>query len=168
TKQGTISIDIGGDDKQVEISIADTGIGIPAEDLSHLFQKFYRVDNSDTREIGGTGLGLYLSRRLVEAMEGRIWAESQHGQGSTFSVSIPRISHQEAMQLIETLDSAAASEIGPIVAPVPIEEPQYVAPALAQPEVPATPAPQGGVFASPPAEAIAAQLVAAPVASATP
>src|SRR5690606_3878909 len=80
TQQGTISVDVTGDDKQIQVSVADTGIGIPAEDLPHLFQKFYRVDNSDTREIGGTGLGLYLSRRLAEAMEGRMWAESRHGQ----------------------------------------------------------------------------------------
>lgn len=162
TKQGSVSVDIGGDDKQIEISIQDTGIGVPAEDLSHLFQKFYRVDNSDTREIGGTGLGLYLSRRLVETMEGRVWAESQHGQGSTFFISIPRISHQEAMQLIETLESETPSVTG-VTAPafeVPPLEP--VAPMPAQ-EVPLTdPAPGSGVFASVPADVIAAQLTATP------
>lgn len=114
TKDGTVSIDISGDEKQITISIQDTGIGIPVEDLPHLFQKFYRVDNSDTREIGGTGLGLFLSRRLVEVMDGRIWAESQQGQGSTFHVSIPRISHQEAMQLIEAMgDEPIATPAAP-------------------------------------------------------
>lgn len=152
TKQGTVSIDVTGDDKEVEISVADTGIGVPAEDLPHLFQKFYRVDNSDTREIGGTGLGLYLSRRLVETMEGRIWAESQQGQGSTFFIAIPRISHQEAMERIETLQPATASM--PSAAPEVVAMPQP-APVLTQ-----TPAasPTDGVFISLPADAIAAQL----------
>lgn len=125
TKKGSVSIDIGGNDKEVKISIEDTGIGIPNEDLPHLFQKFYRVDNSDTREIGGTGLGLYLSRRLVEAMEGRVWAESRHGDGSTFFVSIPRISHQEAMELIET-SNAAPPEIAPAINGVPLFSPDSV------------------------------------------
>src|SRR5690606_8034391 len=68
TPSGDVSVDVTGDTEHVTISISDTGIGIPPEDVSHLFQKFYRVDNTDTREIGGTGLGLYLSRRLVEEM----------------------------------------------------------------------------------------------------
>ena len=101
TPAGEVVIDINGDDDHVVISIADSGIGIPAEDIPHLFQKFYRVDNSDTREIGGTGLGLYLVRRLVETMSGRVWVESEYKRGSTFSVELPRISHEEATRLIE-------------------------------------------------------------------
>lgn len=101
TKEGEIIIDVNGDDTHVVVSIADSGIGIPADDIPHLFQKFYRVDSSDTREIGGTGLGLYLCRRLAEAMEGRIWVESEQGKGSKFSIELPRISHTEAQQLIE-------------------------------------------------------------------
>ena len=159
TKQGSVSIDIGGDEKEVEISVQDTGIGIPAEDLSHLFQKFYRVDNSDTREIGGTGLGLYLSRRLAEAMEGRIWAESQHGQGSTFFLSIPRISHQEAMQLIETLDEPPAT-IGPATSGY---QPPATEPAMAPVPAPQPPVPQaGGVITSPSVDTVAADLTAIP------
>lgn len=176
TKQGTVSVDVGGDDKQVEVSVQDTGIGIPAEDLPHLFQKFYRVDNSDTREIGGTGLGLYLSRRLVEAMEGRVWAESQHGQGSTFYMAVPRISHEEAMQLIETLRDE--EHTAPATAPVtpqpvepmtvpptpPVTTPQP-APAQVSPPMPqqsAAPVATEGVFMTPPADVIAAQLTATP------
>jgi PAS domain S-box-containing protein len=99
--QGEIVVDITGDEEYVIISIKDSGIGIPAEDIPHLFQKFYRVDNENTREIGGTGLGLYLSRRLVEIMGGRIWAESVYNQGSIFYVELPRISGQETNLITE-------------------------------------------------------------------
>lgn len=101
TPQGEAVIDVKGDDDHVVISITDSGIGIPAEDIPHLFQKFYRVDNTDTREIGGTGLGLYLCRRLVETMGGRIWVESEYKKGSTFFVELPRISHEEATRILE-------------------------------------------------------------------
>ncbi|MGB4762138.1 MAG: ATP-binding protein [Candidatus Saccharimonas sp.] len=101
TLKGSVTVDIGGDESHVLISITDTGIGIPREDQSHLFQKFYRVDNTDTREIGGTGLGLYLCRRLTETIGGRLWVESEYQHGSTFFVEIPRIDHDEAMRLIE-------------------------------------------------------------------
>lgn len=164
TKQGSISIDVNGDEKHVEISVQDTGIGIPAEDLPHLFQKFYRVDNSDTREIGGTGLGLYLSRRLAEAMEGRVWAESLHGQGSTFFLSIPRISHQEAMEIIETMaeDEAPPIQISPAVSSQPLVREQSASGPYAQPDAsaPQTEASVSteGVFANPSADSIASQL----------
>lgn len=101
TPAGEVVIDVHGDDSHVVISIADSGIGIPTEDIPHLFQKFYRVDNTDTREIGGTGLGLYLCRRLIETMGGRIWVESEYKKGSTFFVELPRITHEEANRLIE-------------------------------------------------------------------
>ncbi len=101
TPKGDVVIDVTGDSDKVIISVADTGIGIPREDQAHLFQKFYRVDNSDTREIGGTGLGLYLCRRLVETMGGRIWVESEYKKGSVFSVELPRVAHDEATRLIE-------------------------------------------------------------------
>ena len=101
TPRGEVKVDITSDEENVTISVKDSGIGIPAEDMPHLFQKFYRVDNKDTREIGGTGLGLYLSRRLAEIMGGRIWVESVYTQGSTFFVELPRISSQDANHLIE-------------------------------------------------------------------
>ena len=96
TPSGHITVDVTGGSGRVTIAIADTGIGIPVEDQSHLFQKFYRVDNSDTREIGGTGLGLYLSRRLTEVMGGRLWVESAYRQGSTFFLELPRLSEHDA------------------------------------------------------------------------
>ncbi|MEO5690571.1 MAG: HAMP domain-containing sensor histidine kinase, partial [Candidatus Saccharimonadales bacterium] len=98
---GTVTVDISGDETHVIISIIDNGLGIPTEDISHLFQKFYRVDNTDTREIGGTGLGLYLCRRLVESMDGRIWVESVYGKGSMFFVELPRMNNDQALQQIQ-------------------------------------------------------------------
>lgn len=96
TKEGHVTVDITGDNDHVYVSVSDTGLGIPAEDIPHLFQKFYRVDNTDTREIGGTGLGLYLSRRLAESMRGRLTLSSVYGKGSTFTVELPRVSPEEA------------------------------------------------------------------------
>ncbi len=92
---GKIAVDVSGDESHVIVSIVDSGIGIPKEDIPHLFQKFYRVDNTDTREIGGTGLGLYLCRRLVEAMDGRIWVESDYGKGSMFFVELSRVASSD-------------------------------------------------------------------------
>ena len=111
TRQGSVIVDIKGDDSHLVISVSDTGIGIPPEDVKHLFQKFYRIDNSDTREIGGTGLGLYICRRLAEANDGKVWVESTYGKGSTFYVQLPRISHDRATELIES--STASQTILP-------------------------------------------------------
>lgn len=73
----------------IEIAVADTGIGIPAEELKSIFSEFRQVDSSITREYGGSGLGLSIAKRLVEMHEGSIWADSQVGRGSTFYVRIP-------------------------------------------------------------------------------
>ena len=96
TKQGSIIFDIKATKSEVVLSIADTGIGISKTELPHLFQKFYRIDSSDTREIGGTGLGLFLCRQLVEMQGGRIWVESELNLGSTFFVALPRVSSDRA------------------------------------------------------------------------
>ena len=105
TPSGEVVVNVTGDDKQISVSVKDSGIGIPAEDIPHLFQKFYRVDNSDTREIGGTGLGLYLSRRLAEAMSGNLRVESKYKEGSTFYLEIPRMSSSEAKQRLESAEA---------------------------------------------------------------
>ncbi len=89
TQAGGVTVGLMGDDKNVTVSVKDTGIGIAAEDIPHLFQKFYRADNSQTRTIGGTGLGLYLARTIVELYGGKIWVESKLGEGSTFAFSLP-------------------------------------------------------------------------------
>lgn len=92
---GAIWVNVQGDGDRALINVTDTGIGIAAEDLQHIFQKFYRADNSQTRTVGGTGLGLYLVKQRVEAMDGRVWAESAFGEGSTFYVSLPRLTADE-------------------------------------------------------------------------
>ncbi len=106
TDQGKVSLGLTGNDEVVQIYIRDTGAGIPAEDVPHLFQKFYRVDNSATRTIGGTGLGLFIARKIVELYQGRIWVESELGKGSTFFINLPRLSAQKAQDL-----TAAAAAI---------------------------------------------------------
>ena len=102
TPQGKVQVDVtASSNGYIKIAVEDSGIGIPEEDISHLFQKFYRVDNTDTREINGTGLGLYLTRRLVESMSGRIWVESEFGRGSRFCIEIPRLDHSKAARILE-------------------------------------------------------------------
>jgi PAS domain S-box-containing protein len=73
---------------RVHFSVRDTGIGIPGDRLETLFESFTQLDASTTRRYGGTGLGLAISRRLAEAMGGEIWAESTHGEGSTFHFTV--------------------------------------------------------------------------------
>ncbi len=124
TPSGTVEVDVTGNDEKVIVSIKDSGLGIPTEDIPHLFQKFYRVDNADRQSIGGTGLGLYLCRRLVEAMQGRLWVESTFGSGSTFFVELPRIDTQEATRLLESQQQQAAMAPEPAptqpIAPAPV------------------------------------------------
>ena len=110
TPSGEVVVNVTGDDKQISVSVKDSGIGIPAEDIPHLFQKFYRVDNSDTREIGGTGLGLYLSRRLAEAMSGNLRVESKYKEGSTFYLEIPRMNSSEAKQRLESTEAESSKD----------------------------------------------------------
>ena len=87
---GTVHVAARMSDGQVTVSVQDEGLGVPPEAQAHLFQKFYRVDNTDRRQIKGTGLGLTISRKIVEAHGGRIWAESAGlGQGSRFSFTLP-------------------------------------------------------------------------------
>jgi two-component system phosphate regulon sensor histidine kinase PhoR len=74
---------------EVEISVIDNGIGIPKEDLPRIFERFYRVDKGRSQELGGTGLGLSIVKHLISAHGGRVWAESQFGEGSTFYFTLP-------------------------------------------------------------------------------
>ncbi len=112
TDQGKITLGLTGDQQVVQLYVKDTGVGIPEEDISHLFQKFYRVDNSATRTIGGTGLGLYICRKIVEMYQGRIWVESTMGKGSTFFINLPRLSNEQAEN--QKRNEAANNAIDPI------------------------------------------------------
>ncbi len=102
TDTGKITIGLTGDNSIVQFYIRDTGPGIAGEDIPHLFQKFYRVDNSSTRTTGGTGLGLFICRKIIELYNGRIWVESKLGSGSTFYINLPRLSTQKATEILAT------------------------------------------------------------------
>ncbi len=92
---GTITGEMKIQNDQVIISIKDEGIGIPEEDLKHIFTRFYRVDHARSRAMGGTGLGLAISREVIEQHDGRIWAESFQRKGTTFYIALPYISYEE-------------------------------------------------------------------------
>ena len=80
-----LSVDHAPDSNEMVFQVTDTGVGIAVEHIPHLFDRFFRVDRSSSRATGGSGIGLPVAKALVEAMGGRIWAESPGvGQGSTF------------------------------------------------------------------------------------
>jgi two-component system phosphate regulon sensor histidine kinase PhoR len=86
---GQIIVSASADNAEVTFTVSDTGIGIPRADQSRIFERFYRVDVARSREVGGTGLGLSISKHLVEVHGGRIWVESEVGQGSRFHFTVP-------------------------------------------------------------------------------
>ncbi len=87
---GTIQVRWSADDTQVLLEVEDNGIGIPERDLPRIFERFYRVDKARSREVGGTGLGLAIVKHLVQTMQGSIRVSSQIGQGTRFTVCLPR------------------------------------------------------------------------------
>ena len=86
---GWVHVSLNADHKFFYIEVADSGIGIPEESKEHIFERFYRVDKSHSREIGGTGLGLAIARNAVVMHRGAIKVYSQLGEGTTFTVRIP-------------------------------------------------------------------------------
>lgn len=88
-KQVSINWQIEGNNAKV--SVSDEGIGIKADDLDKLFERYYRVSNEETRHISGFGIGLYLSAEIITLHEGRLWAESEPGKGSTFHFTLPLV-----------------------------------------------------------------------------
>jgi len=91
---GEIKVFLENKGKFVHFSVSDQGVGIPENHLPHIFEKFHRVDNRATREVYGTGLGLYVSKSIVEAHGGNIWVESELGKGSTFHFTLPAVRHK--------------------------------------------------------------------------
>ncbi len=86
---GTIRISIFEDDGYVHVSLKDEGIGIPKDEIDNVFKRFYQIDGSMSRKYGGSGLGLYVSKNIVEIHDGVIWVESEEGKGTTVHVKFP-------------------------------------------------------------------------------
>ena len=120
TERGTIRIKVCRDlqtPQDVCFSISDTGIGIPADKLNELFQRFSQADLSSTKRYGGAGLGLAISRQLVELMGGAIWAESECGQGATFhfKIRLPSVETPTGLSFQDlNTDSKEASVANPL------------------------------------------------------
>lgn len=113
TATGSITVRLTGNNEITQIQVEDTGEGIPEEDIPHLFQKFYRVDSSMTRTIGGTGLGLYICKKIIELYNGQIWVESRIGKGSTFFINLPRLTPEKALE-IQKSQSVTVSPLDPV------------------------------------------------------
>ena len=114
TEKGGVTISVfsrklEGDDYEIHFAVKDTGIGIPDDKLGCLFQSFSQVDASTTRRYGGTGLGLVISKKLVEMMGGKIWIESEVGKGSTFHFTIQAEStHKEPIDIFKHVSHSEA------------------------------------------------------------
>jgi signal transduction histidine kinase len=86
--QVTLRVD-GGEQQSVQVQVTDEGIGIPAKDLAHIGERFYRADRARSRAEGGSGLGLAIARSLIEAHGGRLWLESEEGRGTVVRFTLP-------------------------------------------------------------------------------
>jgi len=121
TQQGSITLSaftiVENEQQLVQISVADTGIGIPPESLDRVFAAFEQVDNSVTRGAEGTGLGMPIARALIEMMGGRIWVESTIGAGSTFSIVLPTQASEQILDENEpVVETAGPDAISPELA----------------------------------------------------
>jgi signal transduction histidine kinase len=107
---GSIEVTAAARDGDIRVAVRDNGMGISAEDQARLFTRFFRVDNSLTREIGGTGLGLSIVKSIVEMGGGTVTLDSAPGMGSTFAFTIPIATDESsAAGAAATNDSAAAT-----------------------------------------------------------
>jgi len=87
---GTVIISVSRKDNRVEVSVKDTGIGLEPPEMKRLFGKFYRAENKYTKNITGTGLGLYITKQMASLMNGKIWAQSPgHDKGTTITFALP-------------------------------------------------------------------------------
>jgi two-component system sensor histidine kinase/response regulator len=87
--QGRIEVRVEPQHDTTRFSVRDEGRGIPSDEAERVFEKFYRLDPNMTEGVGGTGLGLYICRELIEGMQGQIWVNSGLGKGSTFTFELP-------------------------------------------------------------------------------
>jgi two-component system phosphate regulon sensor histidine kinase PhoR len=87
---GSITVSVTDAEDEVQVTVADTGIGIPREHLNRIFERFYRVDKNRSRELGGTGLGLSIVKHIIQSHGGRVWVNSELERGSAFSFSLPK------------------------------------------------------------------------------
>ena len=115
TKEGLVALKVSKDNDKLKFIVKDTGIGIPKEKLNLIFEAFKQVDGSISREFGGTGLGLSISKQIIDMMDGKIEVQSEVGEGTTFTVTIP---------LKESITKKTPKESIPITTfiPTPIEE----------------------------------------------
>ncbi len=119
THEGTVEVSAQVQGENLAITVADTGIGIAEDQFEHIFISFEQIDGSIDREYGGTGLGLAVTKQLVELHGGRIWVESTVGQGSRFSFTLPLSSSSDRTETLE-----------PLPLEIKIERPTYEAPML--------------------------------------
>ncbi len=89
TEGGNITFSIKEQEQQIIVSVSDNGVGIPKENIDKIFDRFFRVDKARTRKMGGTGLGLAISKEIIEAHNGRIWANSKEGYGTSVYITLP-------------------------------------------------------------------------------
>jgi PAS domain S-box-containing protein len=118
TKEGSVRIRIAGQGRDgadgLTIAVSDTGVGIPADKLGLMFDKFTQIDASTTRKFGGTGLGLAICKELATLMDGRVWAESEPGVGSTFwaELKLPSVGANEGAADASAFDDLTSAEDG--------------------------------------------------------
>ena len=78
----------------VQVEVADQGIGVPADEVDKIFERFYQVDGSSKRRFAGTGLGLAIVKQIIEAHKGKVWVESKVNEGSRFHISLPLLERE--------------------------------------------------------------------------
>ena len=110
TEEGTVNVKATAQKEKIIISVSDTGMGIPSHNLEHIFEEFTQVDASTTRKVGGTGLGLPISRHFVEMHRGQIWVNSSPNKGSTFSFAIPIKPSSEQLEAVDDTLSTNGSD----------------------------------------------------------
>ena len=92
---GSVTMELERDRSTVIVRVRDTGIGIPEEDIPHIFDRFYRVDKARSRAMGGTGLGLSIAYEIVRRHSGEIRVDSKVGEGTAFSICLPELEEQD-------------------------------------------------------------------------